>query len=92
MWVSSQSIDERVAIQFYENNEFEKAESLFKKLHRRGSRSAFIYEYYLNTLIALEKEKDAERLEEYQLRKFPTSIGLRVDLGMVYDRFGKKEK
>lgn len=92
MWVSSQSIDERVAIQFYENNEFEKAESLFKKLHRRGSRSAFIYEYYLNTLIALEKEKDAEKLTEYQLRKFPTSIGLRVDLGMVYDRFGKKEK
>lgn len=92
LWVSSQSIDERVAIQFYENNEFEKAESLFKKLHRRGSRSAFIYEYYLNTLIALEKEKDAEKLTEYQLRKFPTSIGLRVDLGMVYDRFGKKEK
>jgi len=92
LWVSSQSIDERVAIQFYENNEFEKAESLFKKPHRRGSRSAFIYEYYLNTLIALEKEKDAEKLTEYQLRKFPTSIGLRVDLGMVYDRFGKKEK
>lgn len=92
LWVSSQSIDERVAIQFYENNEFEKAESLFKKIHRRGSRSAFIYEYYLNTLIALEKEKDAEKLTEYQLRKFPTSIGLRVDLGMVYDRFGKKEK
>ncbi len=92
LWGSSQSIDERVAIQFYENNEFEKAETLFKKLHRRGSRSAFVYEYYLNTLIALEKEKDAERLTEYQLRKFPTSIGLRVDLGMVYDRFGKKEK
>jgi predicted Zn-dependent protease len=91
-WSSSQSIDERLAIQFYENNEFEKAESILKKLHRRGTRSAFIYEYYLNTLIALENEKEAVRLVEHHLRKFPNNIGLRVDLGIVYDRFGKNEK
>jgi predicted Zn-dependent protease len=88
----SQSIDEHIAVQFYENNEFEKAESLFKKLYRKGSRSAFVYEPYLNSLIALDKEKEAERLTESHIRKFPTNIGLLVDLGMVYDRFGKKEK
>ena len=65
---------------------------MFKKLYRKGSRSAFVYEPYLNSLIALDKEKEAERLTESHIRKFPTNIGLLVDLGMVYDRFGKKEK
>ena len=91
-WSSSQTIDERLAIQFYESNEFEKAESLFKKLYKQRSRSALIYEYYLNTLIALKKGKDAERLVETHLKKTPENIGLRVDLGMVYDRFNKSEK
>jgi TolA-binding protein len=91
-WSSSQTIDERLAIQFYESNEFEKAESLFKKLYKQRSRSALVYEYYLNTLIALKKGKDAERLVETHLKKTPENIGLRVDLGMVYDRFNKNEK
>ncbi|MDC0468599.1 hypothetical protein OAN98_06485, partial [Bacteroidia bacterium] len=88
----SQTIDERLAIQFYENNEFEKAESVFKKLYRRGSPSVVVYEYYLNTLIAMKKHKDAERLVETQLRKFPNNLSLSVDLGMVYDRSGKNDK
>ena len=91
-WSSSQTIDERLAIQFYESNEFEKAESLFKKLYKQRSRSALVYEYYLNTLIALKKGKDAERLVETRLKKNPENTGLRVDLGMVYDRFNKSEK
>ena len=88
----SQTVDERLAIQFYENNEFEKAESIFKKLYRQRSHSALVYEYYLNTLIALKRGKDAEKLVETHLRKNPNNIGLRVDLGMVYDRFNKEEK
>ena len=88
----SQTIDERLAIQFYENNEFEKAESVFKKLYRRGSPSVVVYEYYLNTLIAMKKHKDAERLVETQLRKFPNNLSLSVDLGMVYDRSVKNDK
>lgn len=88
----SQTIDERLAIQFYENNEFEKAESVFKKLYKRGSPSVVVYEYYLNTLIAMKKHKDAERLVETLLRKFPNNLSLSVDLGMVYDRSGKNDK
>ena len=88
----SQTVDERLAIQFYENNEFEKAESIFKKLYRQRSHSALVYEYYLNTLIALKRGKDAEKLVETRLRKNPNNVGLRVDLGMVYDRFNKEEK
>jgi predicted Zn-dependent protease len=84
-WSSSQTVDERLAIQFYESNEFEKAENIFKKLYKKRSHSALVYEYYLNTLIALENGKDAERLVETHLKKNPENIGLRVDLGMVYD-------
>ena len=91
-WSSSQTVDERLAIQFYESNEFEKAENIFKKLYKKRSHSALVYEYYLNTLIALENGKDAERLVETHLKKNPENIGLRVDLGMVYDRFNKGEK
>tara|TARA_B100001059_G_scaffold66522_1_gene63031 strand:+ start:15307 stop:17193 length:1887 start_codon:yes stop_codon:yes gene_type:complete len=88
----SQNVDERVAIQFYENNDFEKAESVFKKLYKRGSPSVIVYEYFLNTLIAMKKYKDAEKLVETQLRKFPNNLILNVDLGMIYDRSGKNDK
>ena len=60
----AQSTDEQLAAQFYEAGEYEQAVDIYKKLFRKSSNSIYIYENYLNSLIALNEEKDAENLVE----------------------------
>lgn len=88
----SQNTEERLAFQFYENHEFEKAEKIFKRLYKQRASSSYCYEYYLSTLIALNKQHDAEKLIVQQIKKKPSNLQYLVDLGYVYDQFGEKEK
>ena len=88
----AQSTDEKLAAQFYENGEYEKAEGLYKKLYKQNSNSIYIYENYLNTLLALKEQKDAEKLVEKQIKENPSRLNNQVDLGYVYLQFDEKEK
>jgi predicted Zn-dependent protease len=90
--VWSQSTDEKLAAQFYENGEYEKAEGLYKKLNRQQPNSVYIYESYLSTLLALKEKKSAENLVEKQIRKNTGLLNYEVDLGYVYLQFDEKEK
>lgn len=89
--VFAQSTDEKLAAQFFDNEEYEKAESLYKKLHKQEPQSVYIYENYLNTLLALKDEKEATKLVQRQIKKNPTQINYQVDLGYVYLQFDQKE-
>jgi len=40
----------------------------------------------------LKKQKDAEKLVERQIKKFPSRVNNKVDLGYVYIQFDEKEK
>ena len=88
----AQSTDEKLAAQFYENGEYDKAQDLYKKLYKNNENSLYIYENYLNTLIALDDEKGAIKLVEKQIKRHPNGINHQVDLGYVYIRFDKKEE
>lgn len=88
----AQSTDEKLAAQFYENGEYEKAEGLYKKLYKQNDNSIYIYENYLNTLLALKEQKDAEKLVERQIKNNPGRLNNEVDLGYVYLQFEEKEK
>lgn len=88
----AQNTEEKLAAQFFENGEYQKAESLYKKLYKEKSNSIYLYENYLKTLLALEKQKEAEKLVEKQIKKFPSRLNSLVDLGYVYLQFDEKEK
>jgi len=90
--VFSQNTEEKLAAQFFENQEFEKAADLYKKLYKENSSSIYIYENYLNTLLALEEQKAAEKLVEKQIKKHPERLNTLVDLGYVYLKFDEKER
>jgi tetratricopeptide (TPR) repeat protein len=90
--VFSQNTEEKLAAQFFENQEFEKAADLYKKLFKENSSSIYIYENYLNTLLALEEQKTAEKLVEKQIKKHPERLNTLVDLGYVYLKFDEKER
>ncbi len=90
--VFSQNTEEKLAAQFFENQEFEKAADWYKKLYKENSSSIYIYENYLNTLLALEEQKTAEKLVEKQIKKHPKRLNTLVDLGYVYLKFDEKER
>ncbi len=87
-----QNTDEKLAAQFYEDGDFEKAGELYKKLHKRSPSSMYIYENYLKCLIALNEESDAEKLVQKQIKRFPHKLYYAVDLGFVYQQFSKDEE
>ena len=66
----AQGTDEKLAAQFYENGEYEKAEGLYKRLHKQNRNSIYIYENYLNTLLALKELKDPKNRKANKRKPF----------------------
>ncbi|MBR9859899.1 hypothetical protein GYB22_03975 [bacterium] len=87
----SQGNDEELAAQYFSNGEFDKAATLYKKIHRDKPGSIYIYENYLSSLIALEEEKEAIKLVERQIKRYPRAFNYEVDLGYVYLIFERDE-
>lgn len=83
--------DERLAIQYYQNKEFEKAAELFKKCYDKKADS-YIYYYYYQTLLELQQYKDLEKLAKKQQQAQPGSQRFKVDLAYVYERSGQTDK
>jgi predicted Zn-dependent protease len=89
---SAQNSDEELAAQYYSNGEYEKAEALYKNLFKTNPNSIYIYENYLNTLIALGNQNDAESLVKKQIRKDKNAANFKIDLGYVYEQFEEYKK
>ena len=83
--------DERLAIQYYQNKEYEKAAELFKKCYDKKS-DLYIYSYYYQTLLELQRYKDLEKVVKKQQQVLPSSQRVKVDLAYVYERSGQTDK
>lgn len=88
----SQSTDEKLAAQFYDNKEYEKAYDLYKGIFKKNPSSIYVYENYLQTLLLLKKQKEAEKILEKQIKRNPDMMNYQVDLGYVYHFFEEKER
>jgi len=62
---SQSNPDEKLAIQFYQNGEYEKARELFEKIFDK-KQDTYIYYYYYRTLIELREYKDLEKIVKKQ--------------------------
>lgn len=82
--------DEKLAIQFYENGEYEKAADIFEKLYSKNP-AAYFYDYY-NCLLKLKDFKQAEKITKRMIKKDPDRLFHYIDLGQVYEQSGDKEK
>ena len=69
---SQSNPDEKLAIQFYQNGEYEKARELFEKIFDK-KQDTYIYYYYYRTLIELREYKDLEKIVKKQQKAFPLS-------------------
>jgi TolA-binding protein len=84
--------DAALAKQYLEKGEFAKAEVLYKELISENDRFPLLYADYLQTLLGLKKYRDAEKLVKKAQKKFPQQPVYEVDLGVVYEASGDKEK
>ncbi|MFT7590098.1 MAG: tetratricopeptide (TPR) repeat protein [bacterium] len=85
----SQNADEELAAQFFFNEEFDKAEILYKKLHKKSPESVYIYQNYLECLLKQNLTEDAEKIVSKQVRRFNDKPLYTVDLGYIYSLQGR---
>lgn len=88
---AQQSDDEKLAMQYYKDKEYDKAIELFQKIHAKKP-SSYIYYYYYSSLLELERYSDAEKMVKRQVKNFPNVQRYKVDLGYVYERSGDLAK
>lgn len=87
----AQSNNEQLAIQYYQNQEYDKAVDLFKELYQKRP-DAYYYTYYFETLLALKEYRVAERLVNKQIKIYPLIQKYKVDLGQVFTLEGENNK
>lgn len=83
---ASFSQDARLAQQYYQNGEYEKASVLFERLYRSNELQDFYFDRYVECLLSLEQYDDAEKTIKKELKKYPDRLSFYVSLGNLYER------
>jgi tetratricopeptide (TPR) repeat protein len=83
--------DEQLALQFYQNKEFDKALDYYEKLYNKKSPEAY-YQPYLICLLETKDFKKAEKIAKKQVKQNQEQVNFIVDLGNVYYRADDIEK
>src|SRR5271169_1399085 len=79
----SQSTDEQLALQYYQNKQYDKAIIYYEKIFPKNP-SADNYHYYLDCLIQTKDYKTAEKVIKKKMKQQPDNSILYVDQGMLY--------
>lgn len=82
---------ERLAIQYYQNGEYEKAREIFKPIYEKNN-SSYIYIYYYQVLVEMQNYKELEKVAKNQHRKFPKVQRYVIDLAYAYEVSGNTAK
>lgn len=82
----------KLAQQYYQNGEYEKAASLYEQLYQANERNPYYFDRYVDCLIYLEQYDDADKVISRQLRKDPENVNLYVTAGRLYERQFKDEE
>lgn len=78
--------DSRLAQQYYQSGEFEKASVLYEKLYNDNGKNDFYFGRFIDCLIALEQYDECEKIIKKELKKNPKKIQLYVTYGNLYER------
>ncbi len=84
--LNSFSQDSRLAQQYYQNGEYEKASVLFDRLYRANELQDFYFDRYVECLLSLEQYDEAEKAIKKELKKYPDRLSFYVSLGNLYER------
>jgi tetratricopeptide (TPR) repeat protein len=77
--------DPKLAEQYFQNGELEKAAAIFEKLYQ-GNTGDYFFERYVTCLLDLSRFDEAERVIQKQIRKEPQKVTLYVNYGKLFDK------
>lgn len=83
--------DARLAQQYFQNGEFEKASVLYDKLYQR-TKSDYYFERYVESLLGQEDFDKCISVIKKQLKKQPQNVSLYVSYGKVLDKQDMPDK
>lgn len=84
--------DARLAQQYFNDGEYEKAAILYDKLFKQNENNDFYFDRYIECLLTLEEFDEAEKAIKKQLKRMPKNVKLYVTYGKLYERQVKDEE
>jgi tetratricopeptide (TPR) repeat protein len=79
---AQKNMDDKLAMQFYDQKQFDKAASYFEKLYDKQPDAYFTY--YYNCLVETKDYKTAEKIIKRQIKHSASNTHLYVKLGIIY--------
>ena len=79
----AQQSQEQMAAYYFDNGDFQQAAQLYESLYKRTT-NRFYYQRLYATYLQMGEYKDAARLAEKRLKKYPKELQLYVDQGNAY--------
>jgi tetratricopeptide (TPR) repeat protein len=87
----AQSTDEKLAIMFFQDKDYEKAAAIYERLYdERPGYNYYTYLFYCYS--ELNDLKRAEKIVRRQMKQEPASPRYKVDLGFIYSRQNEPAK
>ena len=86
----SQTDATKIAYQYYQNGEYEKAIDMYKDLSK-GNTFSQIYYPYFQSLVLTEKYSEAKKVSQKMMRKNTYLLIFHVDLYLIYNKLEDKK-
>ncbi|HMO37976.1 MAG TPA: tetratricopeptide repeat protein [Saprospiraceae bacterium] len=84
--------DARLAQQYFQNGEYEKAAVMYEKLFNINPDNDFYFDRYIDCLLATEAFSECEKIIKQQIRRNPSNVNLYVTYGKLYERQYREEE
>ncbi len=83
--------DSRLANQYYQSGEYEKAATMYLKLFNKTKKNDYYFNRYVESLIAVESYAEAEKAIRSQIKARPKDIQLYVAYGNLFEKQSDNE-
>jgi tetratricopeptide (TPR) repeat protein len=84
--------DARLAQQYYNDGEYEKAAVLYENLYKQTNYNNFYLDRYVESLLAMDAYDECEKVIKKHLKRDPENVQLYVTYGKLYERQVQDEK
>jgi tetratricopeptide (TPR) repeat protein len=81
--------DARLAQQYFQNGEYEKAAEMYSDLYQKNGNNDFFFDRYFDCLLAMESYSEAEQVLQKQIRRNDGNVNLYVSYGTLLERLGR---
>ena len=90
--MAQRNADDALALQYYQNGEYEKAASIYEKLFSKPANATLYYDQYLNSLIKIKRYDEAENLVKKMIKLIPENYAYQIDFGRILHEQGQQTK